>query len=276
MTEAPVSETSPLAKLTYERYLQVPALLSLQHLLSPHHDEMLFILIHQIYELWFKCILHELQEVMACFERNDVQRSCKVLNRVLNIQKVLVTQIDVLETMTPVEFAEFRENLRPASGFQSIQFREVEFLSGLKNVALIALLELDEEARARLEKRRLQPTLYDCFLRLLHRRGFPISDTVLNRDVSTPYGSDPAVLSAIEAIYRDTEHQYDLYLLCEALLSYDENIALWRYRHIQMVERTIGKKPGTGGSPGVEYLSTTLNKRCFPELWEVRTLLGAY
>lgn len=264
-------------KLTYESYLKVPELLGLQTLLSPHHDEMLFILIHQVYELWFKELLHELDEVVRCFNTQNIQRAVKVLNRVTTIQDVLVTQISVLETMTPNEFAEFRDKLRPASGFQSVQFREVEFLSGLKNPRFMTFFEHLPEALARLQKRYEAPTLYQHFLRLLNEAGFAGIDASLWEDPlkSPPHEHEP-VLSALESIYRNPQAHYELYMLCESLVTYDENLSLWRYRHVKMVERTIGTKTGTGGSSGAQYLKSTLDDKCFPDLWEVRNRIGSY
>jgi tryptophan 2,3-dioxygenase len=262
--------------LSYIRYLNVDALLSQQQCRSNHHDEMLFIIIHQVYELWFKEILHELDAILRCFHQDDAPQALKVLNRIVTIQKVLVTQIDVLETMTPTEFAAFRDQLRPASGFQSAQFREVEFLSGLKNPAFLTMFKDIPDAFARLEDRMNAPTLYDGFLGLLSRRGFAIAPHVLNRTVRDPYTPDNSVLDALETIYTQIRPHYDLYLLSEALLNYEENISLWRFRHVKMVERTIGSKTGTGGSSGAAYLYSTLEAKCFPELWQVRNRLGSY
>ncbi len=269
-------ETLTEQKINYETYLQIDKLLSAQQLLSSHHDEMLFILIHQIYELWFKELLHELEEVIRCFQNGNIQRSIKVLKRIETIQSVLIKQIDVLETMTPTEFATFRDNLRPASGFQSVQFREVEFMSGLKNPKFLKFFEAFPALKERLEKRLASPTLYDYFLRLLKSQGFNIPETVLNRDVSTPYEANDDVLKVIQSIYQEFNRYGDLYLLCEALLNYDEQFNFWRYRHVKMVERTIGMKTGTGGSTGAQYLASTLTDQFFPELWKVRDLIGSY
>jgi tryptophan 2,3-dioxygenase len=260
-------------RLNYESYLKIPELLSLQQLLSTHHDEMLFIQIHQTYELWFKQIFHELGELIRCFQNKDVQRSIKVLGRIHTIQEVLIKQIDILETMTPTEFAEFRDKLRPASGFQSVQFREIEFMSGLKNPYFLKMFSDLPSPQQRLAKQMMAPTLYDHFLKMLSERGFSIPESILKRDVSQPYERNADVLSVIEQIYKTCSH-YDLYMLCEALLNYDENFRLWRFRHIVMVERTIGMKSGTGGSAGAKYLASTLESRFFPELWEVRTIIG--
>ncbi len=263
-------------QVNYMTYLKVSELLDLQGLLSTHHDEMLFIVIHQVFELWFKQIMHELEELIRCFEADNIQRGIKVINRITTIQKVLITQIDVLETMTPTEFSEFRDNLRPASGFQSVQFREIEFLCGLKNENILNMFSGMPLLKARLEKWVGVPTIYDHFIRVLARRGFTIPDGVLNRNVQEPYQTNEAVLAAIEVIYKQPEAHYDLYTLCEALLNFDENFNLWRYRHVKMVERTIGMKTGTGGSAGAKYLMGTITSRFFPELWDVRALIGTY
>jgi tryptophan 2,3-dioxygenase len=195
---------------------------------------------------------------------------------VLTIQKVLVNQIDVLETMTPNEFATFRDNLRPASGFQSVQFREVEFLSGMKNPYFLNMFANMPEAKARLEARMAAPTLYDHFLKMLAGKGLDIPEAVLQRNVQELYQQNPQVTEVIRVIYEDTRQYYDLYMLCEAMLSFDESFALWRYRHVKMVERTIGMKTGTGGSTGAKYLASTLDGKFFPEIWDVRSLLGSY
>ncbi len=262
--------------LNYMNYLRIDELLSLQTLLSKHHDETLFIIIHQVYELWFKQVLHEMGEVIRCFEAGDVPRSIKVVHRILAIQKVMVTQIDVLETMTPTEFAEFRDRLRPASGFQSLQFREVEFLCGLKNPNMLAPFSTMAESLEKLQARLNAPTLYDHFIRMLAQKGFPIDENVLNRDVTKLYEENDSVLQAIKTIYQETHQYFELYMLCEALLSLEENFSLWRFRHLKMVERTIGAKTGTGGSSGAKYLASTMSSQFFPELWSVRNLIGTY
>lgn len=257
---------------SYNAYLRVPDLLDLQQRLSEHHDEMLFIVIHQVYELWFREMIHEIEEVKRNLERRHVRRATRLYRRLIEIQRVLLQQIAVLETMTPNEFNAFRDRLNPASGFQSSQFRELEFLSGMKDPGYLKMPALEPEAARVLQRRLDEPTLYDAFDDLLRGRGFPL-----------PVPGDPALrekrLEALQAIYErdDTQEQDDLddlYQLCEAMIEYDENFQLWRYHHVRMVERMIGRKPGTGGSEGVGYLQRTLDKRCFPELWEVRTRLS--
>ena len=250
-------------RLTYGSYLKVRELTSLQHPEStpPHHDEMLFIIIHQVYELWFKQLLHELDATAAAMERDDLLRVSKHFRRIHTIQRLIEQQIDVLETMTPQEFNQFRDNLNPASGFQSIQFREIEFLAGVRRVETMKHIELDDETRARLERRLAEPSLYDRLKGLLARRGFPVA-------------TSEELLESMRKIYTHESEYYDLHLLLEELIEFDERFLLWRGRHVRMVERMIGNKIGTGGSAGAEYLMKTLSYRFFPELWEVRTHLG--
>jgi tryptophan 2,3-dioxygenase len=250
--------------LTYGSYLRVEDLLDLQHPLSdpPHHDEMLFIVIHQVYELWFKQILHELDSVVRFMDRDDLLRVGKAFHRIHAIQRILESQVDVLETMTPQDFNAFREGLNPASGFQSAQFREIEFLGGLRgNEAYLRHLAPTAPERERLERRLREPTLYDALKAYLQRHGFDVS-------------SHDALVAAFRTVYENEAAHYTLYLLLEELIDFDEKFALWRGRHVLMVERMIGMKTGTGGSMGVAYLQTTLSRRFFPELWEVRTELG--
>jgi len=250
-------------QLSYSSYLQVGELLSLQKPLSepPHHDETLFIIIHQVYELWFKQILHEIDAVMRDLDSGELLRVSRQFHRIDTIQRLIESQIDVLETMTPQEFNQFRDHLNPASGFQSIQFREIEFLCGIRRLDTLKHTQMDENQRARLERRLAEPTLYDKVRALLVRRGFEASDRA-------------ALVATFKTIYREYRDHYDLYMLCEQLVEFDERFLLWRGRHVLMVERMIGMKPGTGGSLGVNYLEKTLAKKFFPELWDVRTLLG--
>jgi tryptophan 2,3-dioxygenase len=250
-------------KLSYGSYLKVNELLDLQQPLSrpEHHDEMLFIIIHQVYELWFKQLLHELGAAIAELDRGELLRVSKNFRRIHTIQRLLEQQVDVLETMTPQEFNAFREGLNPASGFQSIQFREMEFLCGVRRTDTLAHIQMDAAQRARLEARLNGPSLYDHVKALLARRGFE-SD------------SSAALVQSMYRIYTESEKHYDLYLLLEDLIEFDERFLLWRHRHVRMVERMIGSKIGTGGSSGAEYLQRTLVHKFFPELWEVRTLLG--
>ena len=245
--------------LSYGGYLRVADLIALQQLKSDpaQHDETLFIIIHQTYELWFKQILHELAAIRERLDRDQVLVAARLLRRCIEIQRILVAQITVLETMTPVDFLAFRDHLMPASGFQSAQFREIEFLSGLKEPKFLNSYPEGAAERERLEARLAEPTLRDAFHRLLERRGFT------------------ADAKGVAALYRDSTRHMDLFLLAEALTEYDEMVSLWRMRHVQMVERIIGGRPGTGGSEGAEYLRGTVARRIFPELWEARTLIGA-
>jgi tryptophan 2,3-dioxygenase len=255
----------PTASLTYGSYLKVPELLALQQPMSdpPHHDELLFIEIHQVYELWFKLMLHELDAAVRFLDADDLLKVAKAFRRILAIGRILVQQVDVLETMTPQDFNAFRSGLNPASGFQSAQFREIEFRCGLHgDEKAMRHLALTDDERARLDRRLNEPTLYDALKAYLDRQRF---------DVST----HDALIATFKTIYEHEESHYAIYLLLEDLMDLDESLLLWRSRHVLMVERMIGMKPGTGGSLGVGYLESTLRKRFFPELWQVRTVLGA-
>jgi len=238
-------------ELSYGTYLKVPELLRLQQGLSQEHDELLFIVAHQVYELWFKVVLFELEAARERIDSDDLFFARHHLQRVHVIEQLLVEQIDVLETMSPQDFLAFRSKLAPASGFQSVQFREIEFLSGLKEPKYVARLDATPEEVTRLRKRLDEPSVDDAFRALIQRRGSP---------------------SLLE-VFRDRQRHGDLFDLCEALLDHDETFAHWRARHVLMVERQIGSKTGTGGSSGVEYLRSTLDKRFYPELWEVRSQL---
>lgn len=262
--------------VTYGSYLKVNDLLNLQKPLSnpEHHDETLFIIIHQVYELWFKQILHEVEKGAFCLDHDQLMPFTRHLKRIQVIQSVLTHQVDILETMTPVDFNKFRERLNPASGFQSMQFRVLEFLLGAKDLTYLKFHKHDAKAMAALNHALEQPTLYDRFLGLLARRGLPIPDSALSRDVKEAYQSNPQVLEAVLKVYRESERYYDLYLALEGMIDVDEGFLLWRYRHVAMVERMIGTRKGTGGSSGVKYLAATLSKRFFPEIWEARNFLG--
>jgi tryptophan 2,3-dioxygenase len=262
--------------VTYGSYLKVQELLGLQHPLTvpEQHDETLFIIIHQVYELWFKQILHEVKAAETALQADQPMLFIRIAKRIGTIQAVLTHQVDVLETMTPVDFNRFREKLNPASGFQSMQFRVLEFRLGAKEPAYMKFHKHDPLAVKALEDALAQPTLYDHFLALLARRGFAIPPEVLKRDVKQAYQSNDGVREAILKIYRESERHYDLYSTLEALIDLDEGLLLWRYRHVAMVERMIGNRKGTGGSSGVKYLSHTLQKRFFPEIWEARNGLG--
>jgi tryptophan 2,3-dioxygenase len=256
---------------TYGSYLMVPELLSLQRCVSrdpetgrPEHDETLFIVIHQIYELWFKQLLHELDYIVTLLDGEKVNAARHRLKRVLKILKTLVGQVDVLETMTPAEFSSFRSFLANASGFQSTQFRELEFLLGVKD--RIQLGEVGGPEGDRLRVRYEAPTLWDAFLHLLNRTGYDLPITALERDVRGAIAEDEDVQTAIVECYNDPGFAG----LCETLTDLDEGVQEWRYRHVMMVRRTIGTNMGTGGSDGAAYLATTLFRPAFPDLWAIR------
>jgi len=250
-------------QLSYGSYLRLDELLSLQQPLSApaHHDEMLFIIIHQVYELWFKQLLHEIEAVMRDLAAGALPPVAKHFRRIDTIQRLIETQVDILETMTPHEFNAFRDNLNPASGFQSVQFREIELIAGLRNTETLKHMSMSDAQRARLDARLKEPSLYDRAKEYLRGRGFAV-------------GTHDELMATFRTIYSENNDQYDLYLLLEDLIEFDERFLLWRGRHIRMVERMIGAKKGTGGSLGVMYLATTLEHRFFPELWEVRTFMG--
>jgi tryptophan 2,3-dioxygenase len=258
--------------LTYSRYLKIRELLSLQQPRSdePEHDEMLFIIIHQTYELWFKQILHEIDYAKTLLAQNDAPRVLHTLKRILTILKTLVGQVDILETMTPLEFLSFRDYLESASGFQSFQFRELEFVLGHKRISTVRHYPGESLGRAKLENRYIQDTLWDCFLHFLAREGYGVPADQLERDVMQPVAANEGVQAILIDIYR---HNPLLADVCERLVDLDEGLQEWRYRHVKMVERTIGTKQGTGGSSGVGYLQTTLNQPLFPDLWAIRTQL---
>lgn len=239
-------------RLSYGSYLRVSELLGLQTSLTEAHDELLFIVTHQAYELWFRVLLHELDSAGRLIGADYLFTARHRLRRVATIVRLLVHQIDVLETMSPQDFLEFRSGLAPASGFQSVQFREIEFLCGLKDPSYLERLETTPAERARLERRLAEPSLWDAFAALTARRGSP---------------------SLVEVFHRREVHG-EVFDLSESMLDVDEAFGLWRARHLQMVERQIGGKRGTGGSTGAGYLRTTLDKRFFPRLWEVRSELN--
>ncbi len=260
--------------LTYNSYLKVPELLGLQQFESepPAHDELLFITIHQAYELWFKQILFELDSVQEAMADDQIYEASRLLKRVLKIESLLVDQIHILETMTPRDFLRFRSVLNPASGFQSIQFREVEFLSGVRDRSLLKHIRQEEEEAQRLQRRLEEPSLRTGFYRLLQRQGFEVK--VPSEDGEPTPEVREHNLKVLFELYRYPEERFHLYTLSESLVEHDQNILLWRFHHVRVVERLIGTKMGTGGSAGVEYLNSTLNRRAYPVLWEVRGTLS--
>ena len=249
------------AQLTYGSYLRLPQLLDSQHLESDPaaHDELLFITIHQVYELWFKQLLHEVEAARGAMTSGELWWAQHLLARVHVIERVLVQQVDVLETMTPQDFLEFRQRLAPASGFQSVQFRELEFLSGAKDPAYVERFRgLTDDEQARLRRRLEEPTLWDAFLDVLEARGLP-------------HGSDEEVTASMRRVAHDREQHADVWAVSEALVQHDELAVHWRTRHVTMVERMIGTKSGTGGSSGSTYLRSRLELRYYPLLWGVRS-----
>jgi tryptophan 2,3-dioxygenase len=258
--------------VTYAGYLRLDELLSLQRPREGEleHDETLFVIIHQVYELWFKEVLHELDYLMRALRANDTPRALHTLKRVLTILKVLVAQIDILETMTPLGFLAFRDRLEAGSGFQSFQFRELECVLGIKHHSAIARYPAGSEHRRRVETRFAAPTLWDAFLHYLARNRFVVPQALLSRDVTQPITPSPELQRVLVEVYRGRP---EVASVCERLVDLDEGVMEWRYRHVKMVQRTIGTKRGTGGSSGAEYLVTTLNQPAFPDLWAIRTEL---
>lgn len=257
-------------KLTYSNYLKIDELLNLQQLQSEpqEHDEMLFIIIHQTYELWFKQILHEMDKLRSDLSAGKNWASIKTMKRILTILKTMVAQIDILETMTPLEFESFRGFLDEASGFQSVQFREVEMVCGHRSTHILEVHKDQPQYIERIEKRMAEPTLWECFCEFLQQKGY---------DAEIPERVNENGL-----LYEPSKHNQEILLdimnndqetalLCELFVDFDEGMQEWRYRHVKMVERTIGNKMGTGGSSGVKYLRGTLHQRIFPDLWEIRS-----
>ena len=265
-------QEEPEAAVTYQSYLQLETLLSLQVPRSegPEHDELLFIVIHQVYELWFKELLHELDHVVVLFRGDSPHRAQHTLKRILTILKVLVAQLDILETMTPLEFLSFRARLEAASGFQSNQFRQIEFLLGAKNEAALSRFPEGSAGRHALERRYGEPTVWDGFLHYLSREGYRVPASHLARDYTRPIDPSRDIQEILLDVYR---HDVKSAGICERLVDLDEGIAEWRYRHVRMVERTIGAKPGTGGSRGAAYLQSTVGRNLFPDLWDIRARL---
>jgi len=268
-------------RLTYGGYLQLDRLLSSQQPLSAigggaaRHDEMLFIIQHQVAELWMKLMIHELKEARDFVRADALEPSFKILARVKLIQKQLFEQWAVLETLTPSEYEGFRPALGASSGFQSAQYRAIEFLLGNKSAAMLDVFRHDTAALAELEALLVAPSLYDEFLHHLARRGLPVPSSCLDRDVTEPYVRHRDLVPVFKTIYADPRHWWDAYDMCEKLVDVEEAFQLWRFRHMKTVERIIGHKTGTGGSSGVAFLKRALEHSFFPELIDVRTEIGA-
>jgi tryptophan 2,3-dioxygenase len=246
-------------KLTYAGYLHLDKLLSAQEPRSAEHDEMLFIVIHQVYELWFKQLLHELAKLQSHLESGDTTHSMHTLRRTLAILKIVVAQLDVLETMTPTQFRTFRDRLGTSSGFESTQFRELEAVLGRRDFPKWAP---QPEAAGR-------PSVFDSFLRYLGTQGYEVPDDLLHRDLRQPIEASDAMQQVLKHVYDDDSGAV---AVAELLVDLDEGMQEWRYRHVKMVERTIGGQRGTGGSTGAKYLSSTIGKPTFPDLWAMRSL----
>jgi len=262
--------------MSYGSYLDLDHLLSAQHPRSSpeHHDELLFIVQHQTSELWLKLVLHELRGARAFLAHDDLAPALKCLARVKNIQRTLTEQWSVLATLTPREYAQFRGALGNASGFQSHQYRAVEFILGNKNAGMLKVFEAEPAAHELLTELLESPTLYDEFLRLLARLGFDVPASVLDRDVRQPWTLEPALVPVFRQIYESTETPWGVYEACESLVDVEDNFQMWRFRHLLTVQRTIGFKTGTGGSSGVGFLQRALDLTFFPELYSVRTEIG--
>lgn len=257
--------------MTYGEYLHLDKLLDAQDSVSGHHDETLFIIIHQVSELWMKLILHELNAAIINIDNDDLQTAFKQLARVSKIQSQIIQGWDVLATLTPAEYMEFREDLGNASGFQSYQYRMIEFALGYKTQHVLKIYEKDEALHETLLEAFGKPGLYDVAIQKLARSGFDINPAILNRDVTKGYESDDSVKEAWKTVYRDVETHWELYQLAEKLVDIEDWLQQWRFRHMKTVERIIGFKQGTGGSSGVNYLKKVLDQYFFPELWEIRT-----
>ncbi|MBB3225909.1 tryptophan 2,3-dioxygenase [Luteibacter sp. Sphag1AF] len=272
----PGIQTDLEGRLTYGSYLRLDLVLGAQQPLSdpPQHDEMLFIVQHQTSELWLKLLIHELKGAMAHLRADDIDLTLKMLARVKHIQRQLYEQWGVLATLTPTEYLAFREVLGPSSGFQSLQYRMVEFMLGNKLGDMLRVFEHDPVAHAALVEVYEAPGLYDEFLRYLARKGHAVPAALLERDVTQPYRSDPDLYPALRGIYENAQAHWPEYHLCEQLVDVEESFQLWRFRHMKTVERIIGYRPGTGGSSGVAFLRRALEQTFFPELLEVRTVLG--
>lgn len=258
---------------SYGEYLQLARVLSAQQPVSGEHDEMMFIVVHQVSELWIRLFLHELEFVQRCVVRDDLDPSFKALQRISKVQAQLFGAWEIMATMTPSDYTLFRNHLGRSSGFQSMQYRLMEFGLGNKNADMIRVHQRNPEDYARLKRALHAPSLYDEVLRLLSRRGYGVPQELLDRDFSQAYVSSKAVTGAWLGVYHNADKDWDLYELAEGLVDLDHRFQLWRFQHMKTVERIIGHKPGTGGTSGVSYLAKALELRFFPELWQARTSL---
>ena len=270
---AATAHTDFAGAMSYGDYLQLDTLLGAQQPRSDSHDEMLFIIIHQATELWMKLTLHELDAARALLIADDLQPAFKHFARVSRIQSQLIQSWDVLSTMTPSDYSRFRDALGKSSGFQSAQYRLIEFALGNKQASMLAPHRHRSNVLAQLERSLETPSIYDEAIRLLARRGFAIDASELARDVREPYHANPSVLAAWTQVYRDPRRYWDLYQLAEELIDLEDWFQQWRFRHVTTVQRIIGRKRGTGGTAGVDYLRQVLDVTFFPELWDVRTEL---
>ncbi|MGZ6705562.1 MAG: tryptophan 2,3-dioxygenase [Solirubrobacteraceae bacterium] len=261
--------------LNYGSYLRLDRLLGAQQPLSDHHDELLFIVAHQTTELWIKLVIHELRSAMALIAADELSPALKRLARIKQIQRQMTDQWSVLATLTPTEYAQFRGQLGRASGFQSVQYRLLEFLLGNKNPAVLGVFGHDPEARAQLAAALQAPSLYDEFLRFLARRGYPIPARLVDRDWTRPHTLDRELVAVFAGVYERAEEQWDVYETCEELVDVEDTFQMWRFRHLKTVERIIGFKRGTGGSSGVAFLKQALDLTFFPELLAARTEIGS-
>ena len=263
-----------LRGLNYGSYLHLDELLGAQQPISDHHDEMLFIIVHHTTELWMKLVIHEVRSAMALIAADELAPALKRLARVKHVQRQMTDQWSVLATLTPTEYSQFRDKLGKSSGFQSAQYRTLEFLLGNKNPAMVAVFAHDPEVAAQLERDLHNPSLYDEFLLYLARRGYPIPTALTQRDFSQPHILNTDLVRVFTDVYDDPEHQWDVYETCEELVDIEDTFQTWRFRHLKTVERIIGHKRGTGGSSGVGFLARALSLTFFPELFAVRTEIG--
>jgi tryptophan 2,3-dioxygenase len=255
--------------VTYSGYLRLDQLLAAQQPRSGEHDELLFIVIHQVYELWFKQLLHELGKLQAELSAGATTHAMRTLRRALAIMKIVVAQLDVLETMTPTQFTRFRDELGTSSGFESAQFRELEAVLGRRDPMMVASYAPDSPERERIAAAMERPAVFDSFTRYLAGQGYDIPADIVDRDVTQPLQASDSMQRALKRVYDDDTGAATV---CELLVDLDEGMQEWRYRHVKMVQRTIGAQPGTGGSAGAGYLTTTLSNPTFPDLWAMRGL----